>query len=244
LDFREPQKAPGRSSPRIPPKDLCSWSGGKCPKSNVSVIKMSMFWETFQNLDFREPQKAPGRSTQHFSLCGAAKRSPKLRMYVCKISFSAHGAAKSPFTYLLTYSLFDFSGKRVPKSMQLKRVSSAFRRLAWRKTPYLLTYLSTFPENVKNAFRPPARRVSKTFPRMVRGFWPLHPYLLLEVTKISGVVWATFRRVVRRKADFRCFFCFFDAQIDRYVRKYWIFDRILRGFFPLPPYLLFEVTTF
>ena len=143
-------------------------------------------------------------------------------------------------TYLLTYSLFDFSGKRVPKLMQLKRVSSAFRRLAWRKALYLLTYLSTFPENVKNAFRPPARRVSKTFVRILRGFWPLHPYLLLEVTKISGVVWVTFRRVVRRKADFRCFFCFFDAQIDRYVRKYWIFDRILRGISPLTSILTFR----
>ena len=42
------------TSPGIPPKGLCSWSGGKCPKPSVSVIKMSMFWETFQNLDFRE----------------------------------------------------------------------------------------------------------------------------------------------------------------------------------------------
>ena len=84
--------------------------------------------------------------------------------------FFAHGAASSPFTYLPPYLLVDFSKQRVPNLMQLKRVSSAFRRLAWRKTPYLLTYLSTFPENVKNVFRPPARKVSKTFARMLRGF--------------------------------------------------------------------------
>ena len=54
----------------------------------------------------------------------------------------------------------------------------------------------------------------------------------------------TFRRVAWRKVDFCRVLNFFDAQIDRYVRKYVIFARNLRGIFPLPPYLLFEVTTF
>ena len=55
-----------------------------------------------------------------------------------KSVFRARYGEKSP--YLLTYLLkIDFSEKRRPKLMQLKRVSSAFRRLAWRKTLYLLS---------------------------------------------------------------------------------------------------------
>ena len=144
------------TSPGIPPKglrswsggkclkptvcnknELCSWSGGKCPKSNVSVIKMSMFWETFQNLDFRESQKAPGRSKLHFSSCGAAKSSPKLALASrSNWLFNAWHGEKS--VYLLTYLL---CGPRKEVSKYGCMYSKfAFPRTARRKVP-LLTYL-------------------------------------------------------------------------------------------------------
>ena len=98
--------------------------------------------------------------------------------------------------------------------------------------------------NVKSTFQPETRRVSRTFARILRGFRPLPPYLLLEVTIKRSVVLMTFRRVVRRKVENTCFSCCSLCANRSVSMDVWDFRPYFTTIFPLPPYLLFGVTTF